>query len=165
MEGELIKKSGIYATIALTFLWVLLREEFSVSTVIIGFIVSAACMFYSQKYLPLEKIADVNFFKLIFYPIYLLGQIYWAGFYVIKIILTGAKIDIVEIDTKIKSNTLRVILADSITLTPGSILLDLTDDKITLVWLRPKNSPVPCEGDGDKIKGHMEKTLLKAQKA
>ena len=157
---------NLTAVAILTIVWIILVETFDPIFLVAGIVVSFICMHYSRKYLPLKKIDDVNFYKIILYPFYMIGQIYAGGIYVIKVILAGERADIVTIDTAIKNETLRVILADSITLTPGSILIDLTDDKITLVWLRKKNDPEPelVTNKGDILKGHLEARLAKAQK-
>jgi len=140
-------------------------ENSSPFIIAIGLVFSWACLAYSNKFIPFKKIDRVNFLKLITYPFYLIGQIYSAGFYVIKIIFTGERVDIVEIKTKLQSESLRVLLADSITLTPGSILLDLKDDKLTLVWLRPKTDPDPKDTTNadEQLKNKLENQILKAE--
>ena len=145
--------------------WIVLREEFTAFSIITGLFISIAAIAYSNKFLPLNKIKNVNFLSLIPYVFYLFGQIYLSGFYVIKIIVMGkARADIVATRTKITNPSLRVMLADSITLTPGSILLDLSDDNITVVLLMDKDK-VMEEADLDKkIKGRLEEKLLIAEK-
>jgi len=139
-------------------------ENFNPITLVIGVILSWACLAYSNKFLPFKRIEKVNFFKLATYPFYLIGQIYASGLYVIKIIFTGERVDIVEVKTKLKAETLRVILADSITLTPGSVLLDLHDDVLKLVWLRPKTEldPEVTQDAEERLKNKLENQLLKA---
>ena len=149
----------------MTLVWVILMESVNFITLIGGVVLGWACVAYSHKFLPFRKIEKVNFFKLITYPFYLIGQIYASGLYVIKIIFTGERVDVVQIKTKIKNESLRVLLADSITLTPGSILLDMTDDKLTLVWLRPKTDPDP-ENTSDideQLKTRLENQIIKAE--
>jgi multicomponent Na+:H+ antiporter subunit E len=47
---------------------------------------------------------------------------------------------IVEVKTKLKSKIGRVILADSITLTPGTFTLDLKDDSMFIHWVDVKST-------------------------
>ena len=158
-----LQKGSIYTAIALTIVWVILREQLLLLDVLAGFALSIICLYFFHKFLPLGNIEDVSFVKLITYPFYLIGQIYLSGLYVIKIIFIGAKVDIVDIKTTIKNDTLRVILADSITLTPGSILLELKEETLTLLWLRSIRAP-ECTDDADVLlKGGLEERLLKAQ--
>lgn len=157
-------KNNIYSVTALILVWIILRETFSLSTVIIGAVLSVACVYFYHKYLPLKRVRNVKFLKLIFYVFYLIGQIYIAGFYVIKLIVLGAKADVIELKTKVTNESLKVLLADSITLTPGSILLDLKDENITLLCLKEKNDTRDLEAMDDFLKGRLENQLLKVQK-
>jgi len=150
----------------LTVIWVVLREEVTPFTVVTGVGISIGAIAYSRRFLPLSRITNVSFSVLIPYIFYLIGQIYLSGFYVIKIILQGkARADIIETRTVITNEALRVILADSITLTPGSILLDLTEDRITVVVLMSSNEPAVTGAEADGlVKGHLEEKLIAAQK-
>jgi len=157
-------KHTIFVVLGLTVVWVLLMEELSVMSVAVGVVTGILVTLFSRKFLPLQEIHNVNFFKLITYPIYLIGQIYMAGFAVMKIIIKGSVVDIVTVKTKLKNEALRIILADSITLTPGSILLDLENKNLTLLWIRGKDTPGDPDTAGELLKGGMEKRLLKAER-
>jgi len=158
-------KSGIFIVIALTFAWVILSENFSPASIAIGIFVSATCLFFSRKYLPANERGNFNVFWLILYPFYLIGQIYLSAFTVIKAIFTGVKVDVIEVDTKLTNMFLKNVLAMSITLTPGSILLDLKGEKITALRLRGINDANKgMENAGDLLKGKLEKALLKIQR-
>jgi multicomponent Na+:H+ antiporter subunit E len=90
---------------------------------------------------------------------------YWAAILAIKLILVGAKADVVKIRTKIKSDFLKVALANSITLVPGSVTLDLKDNRLTVMMLRDKNAKdEDLENAGKLMTEKLEKRLLKAQK-
>ena len=129
-----------------------------------GIIVSIGCLYFCRKYLPLNIASGVKFSKLVTYPLYLIQQIYLAGFHAIGIVLTDAEIDIVEIKTNVTNNFLRVLLANSITLIPGSISLDLKDETITVLWLEKKQEGLNIKDVADGfIKGKLEGKLLKAQ--
>jgi len=158
-------KGNIIIVLALTFVWIILVESLSIIAIATGLAISAVCVFFAKKYLPLEKIKGVNFGKLATYPFFLLGQIFSSSIYVSKIILFGAKTDIVQVQTNLENDSLRVMLADSVTLTPGSLLLELKDEKMTILWLRPKGSPdiEQTVGASGQIMGKIEKRLLKAQ--
>ena len=160
-----MNKNSIYSIIILTFLWVILSERISPVTMAAGLFIGAGCVFFSGKFLPLNKITGVNFFRLAMYPLYLIGQIYLAGFQAIRLILSGSKVDIVEIKTEITNEFLEVILANSITLIPGTVSLELKDEKITVLWLRDKKSGSDDMDKADEIiKGNLERKLLKAQR-
>jgi len=162
---NLINKKLILKVVILTLIWIILREEVSAASIIIGIVVSLGCIWYSWRFLPIKTISGINFFRLIRYFGYLIIQIYVSSLYVIKIIIKGsARADVVEFKTDITNETLRVILADSITLTPGSVMLDLTDDNITVMWMREGDAPDTIDDNaGDIIKGHLEQKLIKTQ--
>ena len=149
----------------LLVIWVLLREDASLFTILTGVIICFGCIIYSRFFLPLNPIKNVKFHMLIPYLLYLFGQIYISGFYVIKMILKGkARADIMDTKTLITNEALRVMLADSITLTPGSILLDLSEDVIKVVVLMSEDDPQIPENVDEIVKGRLEVKLLEAQK-
>jgi len=161
--GRLGRRS-IFIVLVLTVVWILLMEELSAMSVAMGVVIGTIVMLFSKKFLPLQAIHNVSFRKLITYPFYLVGQIYAAGFAVIKIIITGSVVDIVTVKTQLKNEALRVMLADSITLTPGSILLSLEKENLTLLWIRGKDTPGDSDTAGEILKGGLEKRLLKAER-
>jgi len=156
---------SICVVVALTLLWIILSENVSTFIIITGVAVSLLCLYFSRKYLPINKMSNVRFFRLGLYLLYLIGQVYVSAVYVIRIILVGAKVEIIQTDTEITNEFLNNVLSVSITLTPGSILLDSKNGRITVLWLKGKNDPdVDTEKAGEIIKGKLEKKLLKVQK-
>lgn len=164
MEVSCLNRNNIYSVVILVFVWIILREAFSPFSLIVGIILSVGCLYFYHKYLPLKRVENIRYPRLILYVFYLVGQIYVSGFYVIKLIVKGASVDIIELKTKITNESLKVLLADSITLTPGSILLDLTDEKLTLLCLMKKNDTRDLKAMDDFLKGRLENQLIKVQK-
>jgi len=166
LAGEVVSlnRSSIYSIIVLVFIWVILRESFSPLSVIAGVALSIGCIYFYRKLLPLGRVESIKYSRLIIYVFYLIGQIYISGFYVIRLIIQGASVDIVELETKIKNESMRILLADSITLTPGSILLDLEGQKLTLLCLKMRNDTRDQKAMDDFLKGRLENQLMKVQK-
>jgi len=151
--------------ITLTLAWVVLMERLTIATALVGLAVSACCVFFTRRVIPLQKSEPVKIFRLVIYFFYLLGQIYLGGIAGIKVILFGANVEIVEIQTHIRNKTLQTVLFNSVTLVPGSVSLDLKSDTMTVLWLTNKaHGPPPVENSGEVIKGRLERLLLKAQK-
>jgi multisubunit Na+/H+ antiporter MnhE subunit len=148
--------------ILLTVVWIILRESLTVMTAVTGLAISVCCVLFSRRVIPLSKTESVKPLRFVIYLFYLLGQIYIGGVAAIKLILLDAHVEIVEINTQIKSSVLRTILVNSITLVPGSVSLDLTEDVITVLWLT--KYPPDIENAGKLLKGKLERVLLKAQK-
>ena len=160
-----MSKNSIYVVAILTIAWVILRENFSVLSVLTGIIISTGCVYFCYKLFPRSKTQDINLFRFLIYLLFLLGQIYKAGFWAIKVIIKGARAEIIETKTKISSLFLRTVLANSITLVPGSVSLDMKDDIITVLWLMEKNtSSQQTKEAAESIINKLEKMLLKVQK-
>lgn len=165
--GEFMKMKFsrfLFSVVSLTVIWIVLREEISVFDVVIGVAASIACLFFSQRFLPADDVDDVKFYRIITYPFWLLGQIYLAGFVVIKMIIFGARADFVQVNTELKSNIMRVILGNTITLVPGSITLDQSQDHYTVVWMRRSDAPDPVGDLSEAVKGKFERKLIKAER-
>jgi len=158
-----MRRNAIGAFVLLMIIWLILVENLSWFYVILGGIVSVACLLLTWKFIPLDKVRDVRFLRLIPYALYLITAIYVQGFVVIKRIVTGARLDIVEVKTELKSDFLKALLVNSITLIPGSISLNLEGDTITVLNLgHPKDENAFRSVNNNRTR--LEKKLLKAQK-
>ncbi|MCL2565558.1 MAG: Na+/H+ antiporter subunit E [Defluviitaleaceae bacterium] len=160
-------KNSIYGIILLTVIWIILRESIDYLTVIIGVIVSICCIYFCRKLIPLPKTPKIKFLRFMIYLLFLFGQVYTAGFFAIKVILTDAHIEIVEIRTKMSSMFFKTILVNSITLVPGSVSLGLQGDKITVLWLQQKTKDACGESieKADEILiGKLQRMLIKAER-
>ena len=146
--------------ILLTLVWIVLGEALSWVTVTLGLAVSIGCVYACAKFLPFESVSNLRLWRLILYPFFLVGQIYLSGFYVIKVILTGSKVEVSTAKTEIDSDFLRVLLGNSITLTPGSILLELQKDELMILWLQPRRG----RPSGEDTAKRLEAKLLSIQK-
>ena len=152
--------------LGLLALWIALREDIGVWTLVQGLVISVGCTFFFNRFLPLKKAEDVNFFKLILFPFKMIGQIFKCAIYVIEVIFRGARVDIVKVETTLSSETLIDILGDTLTLTPGSVMLDAKGKTLTVLWLRKKGDPDEIQNARDEVVGFewLEAQLQKAQK-
>ena len=158
-------KHSFISLIALTLVWIILLEEISWRAFGIGILSSMASMYFGSKFLSYEEIKDLNYLRLVTYPFFLVWQIYLAGFQVIKIIFEGCRVSIVPIKTKLRLEVLRIILGDTITLIPGSVLLKLERKDLTVLWITSSKAPVLNKKDTEElIKGKIERRLTLAQK-
>jgi len=158
-------KHTFYVILTLAVVWIIMMENISWRTIGTGLLVVIVVMHFERKFLPYEEIKDVNFFKLATYPFFLIGQIYLSGWQVIKMVITGCRIDVVNVRTPLKSDTLRFILGDSITLIPGSVLLEIEGDKLTVLWIVPTKTPQLNEEQTEEMmKGKLERRLGSAER-
>ena len=159
-----MSKNSIFLILLLAAIWVILRESLTFMTVVAGIVVGGCCVFLTRRFIPLNKTDKVSLFRLVIYLFFLFGQIYIGGIATIRLILFGANAEIVEIKTKIRNSLLQTVLVNSITLVPGSIALDLSDDTITVLWLMRKTDEPPDIEKADAVlKGKLERMLLKAE--
>ena len=137
-------KVQLSLTLLLWFFYVALVTEPTLFDVTIGLFFSIGCAWFTHKLMPLPSTANVRFSKICYWlPWLIVRQIYVAGFVVIKAIFTGAKLHVVEVETSLSSPTLRIMLSRSVTLVPGSALLNLEGNVLTIMWLQPKDAPDP----------------------
>lgn len=121
--------------ILLLLFWIILNGKITTEILIFGVVLAAAifwfmCKFldYSPKY---EMFVAKNFFWILTYFVVLVIEIFKSAIAVYKRVYSK-KIEIqpqmVFFDVDIKSEFLRFVLANSITLTPGTITVDVDDN-------------------------------------
>ena len=155
-------KHTFFVQLALTAVWVIMMEEISWRSVAIGLMISMLAVFFTSKFLPYAEIKNVRFFKLATYPFFLIGQIYLGGIQMMKAVLKGSVVRIDTVKTDLKAEALRVILGDSVTLTPGSVLLELEGDELTFIWFHDKKLANVSVADAQKLTAAPEKRLRRA---
>ena len=160
-----MSKNTVYLVMLLTVAWLILVESISIVQIAIGFAASIICVICFYRFFDLGKFANINLWRLLLYLFYLIGQIYVAGIKAIILVIKGAAVDIVKVRTIAENDLFIVLLANSITLTPGTISLEITGNEISVLWLREVDAdPLELEDADEIIKGKLEKQLLKAQK-
>jgi len=158
-------KSIIWAAMLLTVVWMVLVEKFTLPLLAAGVVISAGSLYIYHRFLPLPGITDINLLRLALYPFYLIVELYVSAFGVIKLIIAGAAVDVIEVKTGISNRFLQTMLANSITLTPGTISLELRDGRIRVLLLKRKTeSHEEAQKTGEATIHKLEKLLLKAQR-
>lgn len=141
--------------------WCILFERINIAILISGIIMSIASLYITEKYLMGSSYRikyPLNFLWVIKYGFFLFIEIYKAGFKTIKMVFTNdINPGVVDIHTHLKSSPKVTILANSITLTPGTITIDKEDQNLKVLWLNIETHD-PKEA-GDLIKGNLEKHL------
>lgn len=97
-------------------------------------------------------------FHLLVYLIVMVYMLYRSSIIMLKAVFTGkANPRIVYFRTRLRSDLARMVLANSITLTPGTITLDLNDDHLIVHWFFC--STIHAKGAGEKVKGPLERLI------
>ena len=130
--------------IELFLLWVVFNGRVTIEILIFGLIISAmVCyllsivnernMFFSNKFIYSKVKGKIRYYAI------LVIEIIKANIAVMDVILTPGKIEnkpvLVHFDTKIKDPKLNILLANSITLTPGTITADIQNNQLTVLAL------------------------------
>ena len=152
----------IFVMIALTGVWIILMEYLSWQNIAVGMFVSMLCMHFIGRFLNFNEIEHVDFYKLATYPLWLVMRICKDAFFMVRMIFSNPKCGVATEKVNIDNESLRIMLADSITLTPGSIYLGMENDKITLLCIDSrKNEGFPTTMHSLRA---VENVLLKSQK-
>jgi multicomponent Na+:H+ antiporter subunit E len=97
-------------------------------------------------------------FHLILFFIFLIYQLYSSSIKMLVTIIRGnPNPRIVHFRTRLHSDLARMVLANSITFTPGTITLDLNDDHLTVHWFFCNTNHSKLAGE--TIKGDFEKYI------
>jgi multicomponent Na+:H+ antiporter subunit E len=143
------KVKGFVWLLAVTLvLWLALTSELNIPELISGCVVCLvvsllAAHIYSTLGLPPISIKRILF--LLVYVIVLFIEIIRANFDVAYRILhprMPIKPGIVVIKTSLKSDIAKLVLANSITLTPGTFTLDVIGDKLLIHWINVKTEDI-----------------------
>ena len=128
----------------LFFFWLILNGTVTVELILVGVAVSAALAWLAYRVLGLSLRADVRLLRrlpgVIFYLCYLLGQVILSNLQVMRVILSpGAqRPKLVWFPVSIRAELSQLTLANSITLTPGTVTVALGENRICVYALRPE---------------------------
>lgn len=151
----------------LTFaFWLLLTFKFSLENLVAGAMVSLIVSLLFAKYFFKNGgkfLQPVRYFWFLLYLVIIIWECIKANFDVAYRVLHPAmpiKPGIVKVKLDLKSDFARIMLANSVTMTPGTIAVDLVDDELFVHWIY-LSSDNP-EEYRQKIVGRFEKYIKKA---
>jgi multicomponent Na+:H+ antiporter subunit E len=131
-----------FAYLVLSFLvWMLLVYTSQYQEVIAGVLVAALTAILFGRHLPLEPAKLLNpvrwFWLLVYIPVFAYMCLKSNIDVALRVLSPGLQIrpGIVKIRTSLKSDIARVFLADSITLTPGTMTVEIKDDVLYIHWI------------------------------
>ncbi len=146
-------------------IWLLMTWTVEYQSVIAGAVLSFIAALIFGKYLPLDPGKLLNprrwFWLLIFMPVFAY-QCFKANLDVaLRVLAPGLRLNpgIVRIKTSLKSEIARTFLANSITLTPGTMTVEIKDDVLYIHWIDVKTDD--SELAAKIIKGPFEKLLAR----
>lgn len=150
--------SLIYLGLFLLF-WIILCEKFSVEVFLLGIVISTFVYYLNRHFLSagIFRISKLSLYFL--YLMLLLKEIVRANISVAIIVLSprmNISPCIFRMKTQLKSHFHQVILANSITLTPGTLTVQLKEDELVIHCLVKECIP-------DLIDSKFEKLLLEIE--
>ena len=142
------RKNVVIITPILFGIWLLLNNSLETSVIISGIIVSliialilcARCdVLVEFKFTPKAFIYTILYLLVFFFEL-IKSNLDVA----IRVLKPSLPINpgIVEVKTKLKSKMARMILANSITLTPGTLTVEVQDDSFFIHWIDVKSTEI-----------------------
>jgi len=118
----------------LAFLWMFLQVSFNSKTFIIGYLIGLILIYGMRRFFKTELYLR-RVFAVIYLTFLFFKELIMANIDVLKVILKP-KLDIqpgiFALPTDLKSDWEITLLANLITLTPGTLVIDVSDDQKTL---------------------------------
>lgn len=165
MKNESYAKNFLYLFIFMMLIWLALTSSLHWQELIVGCIVSIIIsIFLNSNYqnLGLPALSLTKILYIFLYLIVLFIEVVKANFDVAYRVLhpkMPIKPGVVIIKTSLRQNIAKLILANSITLTPGTFTLDIEKDKLLIHWIYVRSENIE---DSTKLIGaRFEKYLGK----
>lgn len=161
-------KSRIVVFILSFLTWVALTSLWKFQDVVAGLIVSVIVSLIAGKFLITTEKSRHFFIRFLFFIRYaftFLWEMIKANFNVAYIVINPKlpiKPGIVKIKTELTKDTARTVLANSITLTPGTMSVDINPEtgEIYIHWIKVKSKdPKDVQENTNKISQVFEKVL------
>ncbi len=153
----------LYTVIVLFIIWLFLTSSLDVQELEVGFVMSLIVAAFSYELFTTNGLRNLHPKRIAYaaaYIPYFLWAMIMANLDVAYRVLHPKRPinpGIVECKTVLKSDVGKLSLANSITLTPGTITLDVMGDRYFIHWIDVKDSTV--EGASENITRPFEKFL------
>jgi len=143
--------------------WIIFNGRVTLEIVLFGIVISLAVFAFLCRFMDFSLLRERNFYRrlprYLQYVFVLVKEIVSANLTVCRMILTRKEIMepvLVRVHTNLKTETARVILANSITLTPGTITVSLTGQELLVHCLDKSLSEGMEESVFEKLLEKME---------
>jgi len=117
--------------------WIIFNGRVTLEIVLFGIVIALAVFAFVCKFMDFSIQRERNFYRRLpqfaRYVFVLIREIITANLAVCRMILTRKEVMepvVVRVRANLKTETARVILANSITLTPGTITVSMTDQEL-----------------------------------
>lgn len=158
-----IPRQFINLWLTLLIIWLIANNTFEFNTVIVGVVVSAvialAFSSFSRVYSVICWSPKVIFYYLMFLGVFFI-ELVKANLNVMAVVFSpriNIKPGIIKIKTELKSPIGRLALANTITLTPGTLVVDINDEYIYVHCINVRSTDQAQATE--EISGRFEKLL------
>lgn len=157
-------KNCLYLFIFLLSIWIILTNTFQYEELLTGILISFVLTLILNKNYQKLGLPPIGLKRLVYFIIYilvLLKEIIKANFDVAYRVLhpkMPIKPGIVIIKTELKQDIAKILLANSITLTPGTFTLDIKNDELLIHWIYVRSEE---KGESTKKIGEKFEKYLK----
>ena len=131
--------------ILLFVIWIMFNGAITVEITLFGLAISAVILIFMCKFLDYSIKKEIMLYKLapqiLAYMFVLIKEVVFANLATAKLLLSPkleTQPQVFTFKSDLKSNFCKTMLANSITLTPGTITVDVEDDKYTIHCLDPE---------------------------
>ena len=158
-----MQKHGMFALFVLvgTVFWTIWNESIAPATVIIGTGLSWLSFAVTNRYLLRSRYQDmfrIHPIRLLHYIGVLVLAIFESGIHAMYITITGRiDVHIVDLPTQLKNPFHGVLVANAITLTPGTVTVDHQPGSFKVIWIESVTQNI-AEASA-MIKGRFEDVL------
>lgn len=166
-KNSLFQKKYIILFVTLFLFWLVLSSSFAIESVIIGIVASIAVTIYSKDIVFAEEETSLYNFsgliELVRFVWHLIVEVIKANIGVVKIVLDPSlpispRFVVVPIPDNLKKNFNKVLYANAITLTPGTLTVDILEEGYLIHALN--------EDAANGVKGSvLEKYVMKVEEA
>ena len=155
------------AVVLCTAVWAVWNESYTVRTFIEGAVLSVLVLFITNRYLlnaTYHTVFKLDPLTVLRYVGVLITEIFRSGVHAIYVTLAGRiDVGVVELPTTITNPFHGVLIANAITLTPGTVTIHHGEGIFRVVWIECLTDD--ADEAGEMIKGRFERVFTRAHKA
>lgn len=137
-----LKREGIL-TILLTAVWATLNEDFSLATIVVGILIALTTLMLLRLIHPHQSghyDYHIAPWRIVYFIIVVIKNIYLSAFTTIGHLIKGeVNPTVVTLKTPLHRSWLKALIANAITLTPGTVTVDMIKDEFSVLWLYPSS--------------------------
>ena len=158
-------RSFILAVLVLVLVWGVWNESFSLKTIVQGIVLSVLVLVITNRYLlrtAWHREYHISLRTALRYLGVLIVEIFRSGAHAIYITVTDRiNVGVVDLPTSVSDPLVGVLVANAITLTPGTVAIDYDGARFKVIWIDCVTSD-PDEA-GEMIKGSFERVFSREE--